>query len=192
MAKTDNLTDFVTDIADTIREVEESTDPINPQDFSDKIRAIAENGSGGAYSEDNGDGTQTLVVTKAAGGSSKPKYLHTITLFTINPDNGFQYSLNCQFLNDIETAFSSYSDFFSYIIKGTHSYLVTGSIVDTTNKGIYTPRNLYVNAEPEFSINYTGASFSIVNNNIEMTYGANSLRFGPLFMGIFSDIVEEI
>ena len=40
MAKNNNLTDFVVDIADAIREKEGSTDKINPQDFHDRILAI--------------------------------------------------------------------------------------------------------------------------------------------------------
>ena len=46
MAKSNNLKDFLTDVADAIREVEGSADPINPQDFSAMIRAIS--GGGGA------------------------------------------------------------------------------------------------------------------------------------------------
>ena len=45
MAKNDNLHDFLVDIADAIREKTETTDLINPQDFSDKIRSISGGGS---------------------------------------------------------------------------------------------------------------------------------------------------
>ena len=41
MAKNDNLKDFVTDIADAIREKKGTTDLINPQNFSDEIRSLA-------------------------------------------------------------------------------------------------------------------------------------------------------
>ena len=40
MAKTDNLTDFLTNIADAIRTVEGSTNAINPQDIEAKITAL--------------------------------------------------------------------------------------------------------------------------------------------------------
>lgn len=40
MAKTDNLTDFLTNTADAIRTAEGSTDAINPQDFEAKITAL--------------------------------------------------------------------------------------------------------------------------------------------------------
>lgn len=46
MAKTDNLTDFLTDIADAIREKKGTTGTINPQDFSSEIASI-ESGGGG-------------------------------------------------------------------------------------------------------------------------------------------------
>lgn len=44
MSKENNLTDFLTDIADAIREKKGTTDLINPQDFSEEIRKI-ESGS---------------------------------------------------------------------------------------------------------------------------------------------------
>jgi len=40
MAKNNNLTDFLTDIADAIRSKTQTTETINPQDFSDKISSI--------------------------------------------------------------------------------------------------------------------------------------------------------
>lgn len=47
MAKTDNLTDFLTDIADAIREKKGTTGAINPQDFSSEIASIEGGGGGG-------------------------------------------------------------------------------------------------------------------------------------------------
>lgn len=41
MAKNNNLTDFLTDVANAIREKEGSIGTINPQDFSSKIKAIS-------------------------------------------------------------------------------------------------------------------------------------------------------
>ena len=46
MSKADNLTDFTTDLADTIREVEGTSNPINPQDFSARIRNLSTGGGG--------------------------------------------------------------------------------------------------------------------------------------------------
>lgn len=50
MAKTDNLTDLLTDVANAIREKKGTTDPINPQDFSAEIASIE---GGGGYSVDD-------------------------------------------------------------------------------------------------------------------------------------------
>lgn len=46
MSKQDNLTDFLTDVADAIREKKGTTDLINPQDFSSEILSIE--GGGGS------------------------------------------------------------------------------------------------------------------------------------------------
>jgi hypothetical protein len=45
MAKNNNLTDFLTNIADTIREAEGSTEPINPQNFEGRIKTLTAKGS---------------------------------------------------------------------------------------------------------------------------------------------------
>lgn len=47
MAKTNNLTDFLTDVANAIREKEGSSEAINPQAFSSRILALQTGGSGG-------------------------------------------------------------------------------------------------------------------------------------------------
>ena len=44
MSKADNLTDFMVDLADTIREVEGTSEPINPQGFSARIRNLSTGG----------------------------------------------------------------------------------------------------------------------------------------------------
>ena len=48
MAKNDNLTDFLADVANAIREKKGTTDLINPQDFSAEIASIETGGGGGA------------------------------------------------------------------------------------------------------------------------------------------------
>ena len=45
MAKNDNLQDFLTDVANSIRTKTGTTDPINAQDFSDKILSISSGGN---------------------------------------------------------------------------------------------------------------------------------------------------
>ena len=48
MAKNNNLTDFLTDVANAIRSKKGTTDLINPQDFSAEIASIETGGGGGA------------------------------------------------------------------------------------------------------------------------------------------------
>lgn len=47
MAKNDNLTDYLTDLADGIRAKKGTTDPINPQDFRKEIESISGGGESG-------------------------------------------------------------------------------------------------------------------------------------------------
>lgn len=56
MAKNNNLTDFLTDVADAIREKKGTTEPINPQDFSSEIASI-ESGGGSMSSASKNDVT---------------------------------------------------------------------------------------------------------------------------------------
>lgn len=54
MAKNDNLKDFLTDLADAIREKKGTSNPINPQDFTSEIASI----------ETGGGGEATVVTSK--------------------------------------------------------------------------------------------------------------------------------
>ena len=77
MAKTDNLTDFMLDLADSIRAKKGTTEPINPQDFRKEIESISGGGESGSnytyyrYDRDNamavwGDnGTEFTVILYA-------------------------------------------------------------------------------------------------------------------------------
>ena len=56
MAKNNNLTDFLTDVADAIREKKGTTEPINPQDFSSEIASI-ESGGGSISTASKNDVT---------------------------------------------------------------------------------------------------------------------------------------
>lgn len=49
MAKNDNLTDFLTDVANAIRNKEGSSSAINPQDFSARISALSSGGSSSSF-----------------------------------------------------------------------------------------------------------------------------------------------
>lgn len=51
MAKNNNLTDYLTDLADAIRAKKGTSDPINPQNFSDEIASIETGGGSGGGGE---------------------------------------------------------------------------------------------------------------------------------------------
>ena len=77
MGKENNLTDFLTDIADAIREKKGSSEKVNPQDFASEIRSIE---GGGETTEvyvfgetmiDAGGGVHTVKKVRVADGVQK-------------------------------------------------------------------------------------------------------------------------
>lgn len=67
MSKVDNLTDYLTDLGNTIRTKKSKTDLINPQDFSDEISSI-----------DTAKPEQAKIVTYTANGT-----------YAVTPDEGY-------------------------------------------------------------------------------------------------------
>lgn len=61
MAKNDNLKDFLTDVADAIREKKGTTDAINPQDFSSEIASIQSGGDSRDWSEIGYDAEPSFI-----------------------------------------------------------------------------------------------------------------------------------
>ena len=84
MAKNDNLTDFVTDIADTLRTAlkQDSTHKINPQDFSGIITDIA-NGS----TIETEDITITPSETVQEVSRTEGKYINKVTVNPIQTES---------------------------------------------------------------------------------------------------------
>ena len=69
MAKNNNLTDFLTDVADAIRAKKGTTEKINPQNFSSEIASIETGGAPTPPTPDMpviGDGKTYLYIKIAA------------------------------------------------------------------------------------------------------------------------------
>lgn len=98
MAKNNNLGDFLKGIADKIRAKLSSSDPINPQDFEDKIDAVYESGKDAQYDEfwdgfqQNGDRAayEYAFANVWTNEMFKPKYNINVKLG--NHSNIFSYS----------------------------------------------------------------------------------------------------
>lgn len=93
MAKNDNLTDFLTDVANAIREKKGTSNLINPQDFSNEIKGIV-TGEYNIEVVEEADGTQTLNITDW-DYVSKPKsvtYGVKIDLANSNPETSVTYT----------------------------------------------------------------------------------------------------
>lgn len=102
MAKNDNLTDFLRGIAGRLRALLGTADPINPQDFEDKIQTVRDE----AYSQGFAEGGPTGITATApdvlygkvfgSGGSAKAtgtmpdqsNSIRTITTDTVDQSSG--------------------------------------------------------------------------------------------------------
>lgn len=64
MSKENNLTDFLTDVADAIREKKGTSEKINPQDFSEEIRSIESGEKIAVFAEDMEDSGLGFTAVK--------------------------------------------------------------------------------------------------------------------------------
>lgn len=77
MAKTDNLQDYLTDLANAIREKKGTTGLINPQDFASEIASIETGGDGGGIRSS----WRYFDVSKMTG-ASPGQFLPTIVRYS--------------------------------------------------------------------------------------------------------------
>ena len=127
MAKTDNLTDFLTNIANAIRTVEGSTDAINPQDFEAKITALklsVQTADANATAEDILSGKTAWVKGTKISGS-----IGTKAATTIIPGTSDQTITSGVYLTGTQTIKGDANLIADNIKSGTSIFGVTGSYV---------------------------------------------------------------
>ena len=83
MAKDNNLQDFLTDIADAIREKKGTTEKINPQDFATEIANLSSGGGSGSGSESSISSWRYFDISNSTSDSSLmsmliSNYSHTV------------------------------------------------------------------------------------------------------------------
>jgi hypothetical protein len=102
MSKENNLTDFLTDVADAIREKKGTSEKINPQNFSEEIRSIQSGGEVNTFGE---------VMTDSGLGIPTVKRLEFSPGITTIADNAYQYltSIESVDLPDSITSIGSYA-----------------------------------------------------------------------------------
>ena len=90
MAKTDNLTDYLIDLAEGIRAKKGTTEPINPQDFRKEIESIEGGGSGGGsadvvYIKVNPNSDAHINTALIFGDEAKLLNTYNGEVFCVNP-----------------------------------------------------------------------------------------------------------
>lgn len=160
--KKDNLQIYVTDIAGTIRSVEGSTEKINAQDFSDRIRAIGKTGDTGGKttpSFTSGRANKIIISRKSEYNSFYPRWVRTVFnahLFTnnsvINVDtNTWSFGLPTTLISEEDEQVDDFGDLIAAEIEGasnylivfykannpaTNSYSIVGKILQENEKGV--------------------------------------------------------
>lgn len=118
MAKDNNLTDFLTDVADAIREKKGTSEPINPQDFSAEIASIKAGGNGWTGHAD-AEGLRAIGWTEediayyqqyGVNWNEEDDHLHLVSeenkamYGVINADNIADFSKELIYLPKIDTS----------------------------------------------------------------------------------------
>lgn len=164
MAKNNNLTDFLTDVADAIREATGKTGLIDPQDFSSEIASIS-SGGGEALPLVQGIDLSTLPQ---AGSMSQPDYkqINDNTYLMIIPTSNGLSSYGtyvCSYNITTHTLTQLFSDEYSefeFICELTNGdWIISGETATSTY--------IYHKATDTVSqIGYSGCSFAVQSGNI--------------------------
>lgn len=172
MSKVNNLSDFLIDIANTFRDLEQSNDLINPQSFSNRIRAIS-----GKYNIDL-TSNSILFPSEMSDLVYKKKLLEN-AMFSISIDGEKVYRIE-SFENEtstIDIAFYTGSgdrNGYYYILSGIDNKLYKENIGISisinnpeTNKSAYAMLNsIYCNGEKCVTIEQIDNTFKINNKYI--------------------------
>lgn len=172
MSKQDNLTDFLTDIAEAIREKKGTTDKINPQDFSDEIRGI-ESGGGNPNNAtiENIDPTQygpdaikvltihegvTELTYRAIYYATKMTHLYLPSTLKILGDNSVSGAFNLQ------------------------EIIIPEGVTSIGSSAFYDCRKIKAVRIPDAVINIGESAFRYCNNLALVDIGSSVERIGAL------------
>ena len=174
MAKSDNLKDFLTDVADAIRAKKGTSAAINPQDFASEIASIESGGGGmkpnvknGVYIHTNDGRFFTKTEWSKVGSNSNADGVAVIAdeaAFVICPKELGNMSWSSDTTNLVEglpvlTAAESLNDFDG--VGNTQLILATdtsGAAYTCANYMFGSGRNGYLPSAGEWNIAYSNAS----------------------------------
>ena len=143
MSKQDNLTEFLTGVADAIREKKESSELINPQDFENEIRSIEtgiDTSDGTATNDDILYGRVAYAKDKQLRGTILAYPSSTKFVFAAAPGNG-NITMDVAGVVDMG-GYWDYFDSFRYYMNPWDDYFYM-KVYKNNSDGTYTERTLY-------------------------------------------------
>ena len=185
MAKNDNLTDFVTDIADTLRTAlkQDSTHKINPQDFSGIITDIA-NGS----TIETEDITITPSETVQEVSRTEGKYINKVTVNPIQTE-----SLDVVPTQSSQTIQSPEGKYYKEVNVGAVTSAIDSNITPTNIRAGVSILGVQGNLEPD-KPNQTKTVDSSTETQVVMAdtgYELESVTVNAVTSSIDSNITPE-
>jgi hypothetical protein len=129
MAKTDNLIDFLTSIADTIRTKENTSEPINPQDFDSRILSLGDTKV--QYIEEYGSGVLNLeyivdfepfIILLCNNDDEKTLQQLATSIETTSRKVNIPYKIFYGFPNFAENQTYSLASYLYYTLEGEKFY----------------------------------------------------------------------
>ena len=185
MAKNDNLTDFVTDIADTLRTAlkQDSTHKINPQDFSGIITEIA-NGS----TIETEDITITPSETVQEVSRTEGKYINKVTVNPIQTE-----SLDVVPTQSSQAIQSPEGKYYKEVNVGAVTSAIDGNITPTNIRAGVSILGVQGNLEPDKPNQTKTVDSSTVTQVVraDTGYELESVTVNPVTSSIDSNITPE-
>ena len=198
MAKNNNLQDFLTDVANAIRTKTQTTEPINAQEFSDKILSIQTGSGGGNTLKNLLDATHSCyyLFTSYKGTSVDDLIQPSDTENVTNISSMFSYCDNITTIPQLNTSKVTSIDAIFYNCVGLTTIpaldvskvkYATNSFAGCTNLKSILMTGMKVSFDISASIKFERADLLIILNNLATVTSTKTLTMGSRNLAKLTD-----